>query len=93
MNATKDNVERSSKWIHVYYKLKRSTPEFFTKRDVLSEEIQSALKHQLYLTLPVTPDGCNVIFHGLVSSDPKKYVFDEAVKTFIMTAGKLNYSK
>lgn len=87
MSATKDNVEKSSKWIHVYYKLKKNSPEFFSNRDVLSKEIQSALKHQFYLALPVTPDGCNVIFHGLKTPDPKKYVFDDAIKTFIMTAG------
>lgn len=87
MNATKDNVERSSKWIHVYYKLKKNSPEFFTNRDVFSPEIQNALNNQFYVTLPVTPDGCNVIFHGLISHDPKKYVFDDVIKTFIMTAG------
>lgn len=92
LNASKDDIERSSKWVHVYYKLKRGSPEFFKNRDVLSNEIQSALKNQLYLTLPVTPDGCNVIMHGLISHDPKKYVFDEAIKTFIMTTGEFTRS-
>lgn len=89
MNASKDDIDKSSKWIHVYYKMKRNAPEFFTNRDVSSAEIQTALRNQFYLTLPVTPDNCNVVYHALQSYDPKKYVFDSSIKTFIITAGKL----
>lgn len=88
-NACKDDTDRGSKWLHIYYKSKRNAPEFFGDRDVLSEGIQNALQNQYYYTLPVTPDGCNVVCHSLKNYEPKKYVFDEAIKTFIMTAGKL----
>jgi hypothetical protein len=69
--------------------MKRSSPEFFANRDVLSEEIQNALKHQFYVTLPVTPSRCNVILQKLSVFDHRKFVFDAAIKTFIMTAGEL----
>lgn len=57
----------------------------------MSEEIQAALDHQDYVALPVTPDNCNLIFHRLSSSEPKHYVFDEAVKTFIVTSEAYTY--
>lgn len=69
--------------------MKQNAPEFFKNRDIKSPEIQTALRDQFYLTLPVTPDNCNVVFHRLKSYDPKKYVFDASIKTFIITAGKL----
>lgn len=88
-NACKDDIDKGSKWLHIYYKMKRNAPEFFANRDVLSEGIQNALHDQFYFSLPVTPDGCNVVCHKLRSYDPKKYVFDEAIKTFIITTGKM----
>lgn len=86
INASKGNVEKSSKWLHLYYKIKRSSPEFFKNRDVFSDEIQSALTNQIYLSLPVTPNNCNVVFHKLANFNPKVYDFDASIKTFIMTA-------
>lgn len=69
--------------------MKRNAPEFFANRDVLSISIQNAFRDQVFLTLPVTPENYNVVFHRLTSYEPKKYVFDEAIKVFIMTAGEL----
>lgn len=88
VNACKDDMDRSAKWLHVYYKMKKNAPEFFANRDVFSKEMQFALDHQVYLTLPVTPDNCTPILHKLSDYNPKTYVFDETIKTFIMTAGK-----
>lgn len=87
-NACKDDIDKGSKWLHIYYKMKRNAPEFFANRDVLSDEIQNALRDQFFYTLPVY-NGCNVVCHSLRSYEPKKYVFDEAIKTFIITTGKL----
>lgn len=64
------------------------TPEFFANRDLQNEMIQSSLDHQDYVALPVSPDNYNLIFHRLSSFEPKHYVFDDAVKTFIITSGE-----
>lgn len=87
-NAGKGDIERSSKWLHVYYKMKLNSPEFFAKRDVYSEGVQNALKNQINLMLPVY-DGCNVLLHKIKNCEPKAYVFDDAIKTFIMMAGEI----
>lgn len=86
-NAGKGDIERTSKWIHVFYKMKRNSPEFFSNRDVLSEGIQDSLKNQINLWLPVY-DGCNILLHKIKNLEPKNYVFDEAIKTFIMMGGE-----
>lgn len=72
--------------IECYYKMKKSMPEFFLNRDLDNKEIQRALDYQDYVSLPVTPDNQNLIFHRLSSFEPKHYVFDEAVKTFIISS-------
>ena len=66
--------------------MKRSAPEFFENRDVFSDDIQKSLANQTYLTLPVTPQNHNVVFHKLSSFNPKDYDFDASIKTFILTA-------
>ena len=58
-------------------------PEFFSKRDLSSDEIQHCLDKYIYVSLPVT-DDCYVLLHKLISPDPKDYWFDAGVKTFIM---------
>ena len=87
LNAFKNDIDKSAEKIENFYKMKKTTPEFFANRDVKSEEIQSSLDHQDYVALPITPDNCNLIFHRLSSSEPKHYVFDSAVKTFVITSG------
>lgn len=67
-----------------YYKLRKETPEFFANRDLESKEIQASLDHLYYIGLPTTPDNCNLIYHGLSSYEPSHYVFDDAIKTYIL---------
>lgn len=69
-------------------------PEWFSNRDIASKEVQSSLDNQVYVSLPVTPDNCNLILHKAISFEPKDYVFDDAEKTFLITIGKMlfNYS-
>lgn len=86
-------MDRCARWLHTYYKMKRNAPEFFTNRDVYSDEVQTALKDQIYLALPITPDNCNVFLHKLSDFEPRKWIFDATIKTFIMTAGKTRNSK
>lgn len=93
MNAYKNDVEKSAQMLEIYYKMKKSTPEFFANRDLDNKEIQSSLDHQDYVSLPVTPDNQNLIFHRLSSYEPKHYIFDEAVKTFIIACEVYAYHK
>lgn len=88
VNASKGNIDKATRWIHAYYRVKRNAPEFFTGRDVYSEEVQSCLENQIYVTLPVTPDNYNVMLHRLRDFNPKTYKFDSTIKTFILTAGE-----
>lgn len=87
LNAGRGDVEKSSKIIHNYYKIKKSSPQFFANRDVTSDEIQNCLDNQDYVSLPITPSNCHLIFHRLSNYDPKSYTFDSAAKTFIMLSG------
>lgn len=91
LNAFKNDIDKSGKMLENFCRLKKATPEFFASRDLDSKEIQAALDHQDYVDLPVTPDNCNLIFHRLSSFEPQHYVFDEAVKTFIMTSEAYAY--
>lgn len=88
LNTFKSDVDKSAEKLENYYKMKKEAPEFFANRDLESVEIQRSLDHQDYVALPVTPDDCHLIFHRLSSHEPKHYVFDDAVKTFIMTSGE-----
>lgn len=42
-----------------------------------------------YFYLPPTPNGMPIIFHRLANSKPSNYHFDDAIKTFFMTIGKV----
>jgi hypothetical protein len=86
LNSCNGDVERAAKKFEKFYNLKKECPQFFTNRDVASEEIQNCLKNLVYVALPVTPKNQNLILHRLISQDPNDYNFDDSVKTFIMKA-------
>jgi hypothetical protein len=77
-------IDETVKKFRSYYKSKREAPEFFSDRDPESKEITHCLNHQYYVSLPVTPDNCNLIFFCLKDNDPKNYNYDSALKTYIM---------
>lgn len=85
LNAFPDDIERCAQTLETFYKTKQNSPELFANRDIKGREIQESLDHQDYVPLPVTPNNCGLIYHRLSSLEPKHYVFDEAVKTFIAT--------
>lgn len=84
MNAGKLDLDKSSRLIENYYKIKKSTPKFFANRDVDLKEFQDCLNNQDYVRLPVTPDNNYLIFHRLSNHDPNSFHFDSTAKTFIM---------
>lgn len=84
LNSCNGDVDATTNKLEKFYELKQSCPEFFANRDVDSEAIQNCLKNLVYVGLPVTPSNQNLILHKLISHNPKDYVFDDSVKTFIM---------
>ena len=87
LNACKNDVDKCVLLVENYYKIKKSTPEFFSNRNLDSEDIQKCLKYQNYVALPITPDNKMLIFHSLRNFVASNYDFDAAAKTFIMTSG------
>ncbi|XP_075231069.1 alpha-tocopherol transfer protein-like [Lycorma delicatula] len=78
MEATKSCVE-------IYYTTRTNTPEFFSNRNLDLPETQQALKALYYGCIPVKdPNGYQIIFHKLQSSDASKYVFNDGVKLLSM---------
>lgn len=90
LNNTRDDIERASKWIHVYYKMKKNSPEFFKDRDPELPAIKKALDNQIFASFPATPQGNLVFYHGLFGYEPRNYNFDDDVKVFMMAAGELS---
>lgn len=88
LNACKNDVDKCVLLVESYYKIKKSTPEFFSNRNVESEDIQKCLKYQNYVALPITPDNNMLIFHSLRNFEASNYDFDAAAKTYIMTSGE-----
>lgn len=84
----KNNIDKCVRLARTYCVLTRESPEFFGNRDLESEGVQICLENQCYLSLPPTPDNCNLIFFKFTNPDPKIYDFDNAEKTFLMTAGE-----
>lgn len=85
-----DNAEGAVKLATNYYEIKKNGPELFANRNFELPEIKQCLANQTYISLPLTPNNECVIFHSLSNTVAKNYVFDEAVKTFVMLAGEFN---
>jgi hypothetical protein len=75
--------------IENYYNCKASVPELFHNRDIWSKEIQSALKNQYFIFLPVTSDNKMLIFHSVKNPDASTYDYDLASKVYLMLFGEL----
>lgn len=82
-----NDIDRSLNLFKNYCLLAREAPEFFGNRVVDSTEVQACFENQIYASLPPTPDNCNLLFHKLSNYDPNKYIYDEALKIFLMTVG------
>lgn len=80
------NYDKSVNAIHNYCKLIKETPEWFRKRDIMSDIVQLAFDHQYFFSLPPIPGkNYNLVYHALLSYEPKHYVFDESEQAFMMT--------
>lgn len=82
-----DDAQGAVKLAKNYYEIRKSGPELFNNRDLELPVIKQCIANQNYVCLPLTPKNECVIFHSLSNSVAKNYVFDEAVKTFVMLAG------
>lgn len=91
--ACDNDMDKSVSLLHSYCKFVKETPGFFANRDVDSKEVRSSLDNQYFISLPTTPNNCNLFFFKLSNSEPKKHNFDAAEKTFLMTVGELKRFK
>lgn len=85
------DIEKAAERLSKYYELKKTTPEFFKNRDIQSDEIQKNLKVALAISLPMTPDNCNLILNKFINCDPKVYMFDDAMKYYVMKVEEHTY--
>lgn len=83
-------MDKGVNLLHNYFKLVKDAPEFFACRDVYAKEVQSCMEYQKYILLPHTPDNYNVVFFKLSDYQPKNFVFNDVVRSFLMTVG-MNY--
>ncbi|KAJ9574054.1 hypothetical protein L9F63_008580 [Diploptera punctata] len=79
------HLEETKKTIDTYYTLKTNTPEFFSSRNPLSDEIQH-IKNVIQLAvLPKkSPEGYTMIVGRLKDPDPSHYVYTSTVKLLFM---------
>ncbi|XP_046825623.1 alpha-tocopherol transfer protein-like isoform X2 [Vespa crabro] len=55
--------------METYYRIRTSTPEFFSNRDIKLDNLQCSLKVLEFVILPVPdPNGYNIIFHRLADT-------------------------
>lgn len=85
--ACENNKDKAFNLLNSYCTFKKEMPEFFSNRNVESDEIQQVLKHQIFASLPSTPKNYNLLIHKLSNFDPKNYFFDASMKTYSMVIG------
>ncbi|XP_075232032.1 alpha-tocopherol transfer protein-like [Lycorma delicatula] len=79
------DFEATKSCINVYYKLRASTPEFFSCRRVDTPESKHSLKVLDFGCLPEKdPNGNQIIFHRLHEYESGKYVLDDGIRLLIM---------
>ncbi|XP_022186334.1 retinaldehyde-binding protein 1 [Nilaparvata lugens] len=72
--------------IDTYYSLRANLPEIFCNRDVNKKEIETSIGNITNVIIPKkTPEGYQVLFQKIQSTDYSIYNFDEACKLFIMS--------
>lgn len=86
--ACNKRLDKCVSLMHNYLKCIRESPEFFANRAYENKGVQMALENQYFIALPPTPKNYNLIFHKLQSTEPKKYIFDEAEKVLLMSVGE-----
>jgi CRAL/TRIO domain len=91
LNSCGGDVDKALKKMERFYEIKHNAPEFFANRDVTSESFKKTMKNSYFISLPVTPDNCNLIGHGVISTDPNDYEYDDAIKAFIMVCEAYTY--
>ncbi|XP_063222912.1 alpha-tocopherol transfer protein-like [Bacillus rossius redtenbacheri] len=87
LHSCYDNLERTKTTLENYFSFKSLTPELFSNRDPLSEELQHNLDIWEMAMLPRrTPEGYIVSVTRFVDLNPSKFVFLHNMKNFFMFA-------
>ncbi|KAK9500991.1 hypothetical protein O3M35_002133 [Rhynocoris fuscipes] len=78
-------MEATKSCILVYYRMRKNTPEFFWNRDVTSPELKESCKVLRFGCQAVkTPDGYQIIHHGLQDYESSKYKLQDVGKLIVM---------
>lgn len=80
------DMEATKRCMHVYYRMRATIPEFFSKRDSSLDYLQHSLRALEFVMLP-KPDknGNRIIFHRLADSRPSEYMFNDGIKLLLMS--------
>lgn len=81
----KFSLERTKQVLDTYYRVRATTPEFFTNRDPLAEDIQQSIRDLSYFVLPkLTSEGYRVTIFRLKSTDVERFALSELTKRVVM---------
>ncbi|XP_018916341.1 alpha-tocopherol transfer protein isoform X2 [Bemisia tabaci] len=79
------DMDKTKECILKYYDIFRNHPEFFYCRDITSKGSQTAMKLLDYAILPNrTPQGYQIIFQKLSTTDTREFDFCEGIKLLNM---------
>lgn len=70
------------------YEIRRKAPELFTYRDVKLPEMTQCYENQNFAIFPKTPDDNIVVFYGLRSTEPKKFMYEPSTTGFLWMLGE-----
>ncbi|KAJ8895747.1 hypothetical protein PR048_001085 [Dryococelus australis] len=85
LHSNYDNLERTKYTIESYFTFRSLTPELFSNRDPLGQEIQNNLNIWRLAKLPrKTPEGYTATMTKFTDFNPSHYVFLTTMKNFFM---------
>jgi hypothetical protein len=85
----KNDIDQSATLVRKYFKAKKKSPEFFSKRITDTEKIQKCLKNQFIFSLPMTPDNNYLVYFGFQSTNPDDFNYNKSAKVLFMTTGNI----
>ncbi|KAF5282987.1 hypothetical protein FQA39_LY04858 [Lamprigera yunnana] len=81
------SLERTKRLIDLCFTIRSQAPEIFENRDPTSESMKHILNITDMVPLPkLTKDDYKLFIYRLADPDPDKYVFADALKTFLTLA-------
>ncbi|KAB0790242.1 hypothetical protein PPYR_15425, partial [Photinus pyralis] len=88
------SLEKTKNLLDLCYTVRSQAPELFSNRDPACDAIENILNITDMVPLPkLTRENYKIFIYRLTDSDPEKYIFADALKTFLAVADlRLNFS-